>query len=306
MLRVGGPSTAAASWIPEFLAHTKQSGAAVDFVSTHAYGAADGFITTDGKRNVKLTPSPDAIIGEVRKTRTQMKEAGYPDMPLYFTEWNASWSLGDPVLDTYIMAPYILSNLKGSQGMLQGMSFWTYSDLFEELGPPKRPFGGGFGMMTIDGIRKPAWFAYKYLNQLGDTALNTVDQQSYAAKDGRNVQVLLWDLVQPENESGNRAVYGKVLPTHESAPVKIELKGLKRGSYAISLHRTGFEANDPYTAYLKMGSPKSLTAEQVQELQSVTQDRPETSNIKVNSSGTATFNVKMRVNDVVLVKVSPQ
>ncbi len=37
-LRVGGPATAGASWVPEFLAHVKKCGAAVDFVTTHTYG----------------------------------------------------------------------------------------------------------------------------------------------------------------------------------------------------------------------------------------------------------------------------
>ena len=41
------------------------------------------------------------------------------------------------------------------------MSYWTYSDLFEEPGPPTAPFQGGFGLLNPQGIRKPAYFAYK-------------------------------------------------------------------------------------------------------------------------------------------------
>ncbi len=36
-LRVGGPATAAAHWIPEFLAHVHDDNVPVDFVSTHGY-----------------------------------------------------------------------------------------------------------------------------------------------------------------------------------------------------------------------------------------------------------------------------
>jgi xylan 1,4-beta-xylosidase len=53
-LRVGGPSTAGAAWVPEFLAHVKQSGAAVDFVSTHTYGVQGGFLDEQGKSDTKL------------------------------------------------------------------------------------------------------------------------------------------------------------------------------------------------------------------------------------------------------------
>jgi xylan 1,4-beta-xylosidase len=305
-LRVGGPSTAGAAWVPEFLAHTKQSGAAVDFVTTHTYGVDGGFLDENGKDDTKLSPSPDAIVGDVRKVRKEMVAAGHPDMPLYFTEWSTSYTPRDPVHDSYISAPYILSKLKATEGLVQGMSYWTYSDLFEEPGPPTAPFEGGFGLMNPQGVRKPAWFAYKYLNQLGDTAIKTADAQSYAAKDGRGVQVLAWDFQTPKQGRSNRGFYTTVQPTRDGAPLSIDLKGLKPGAYSVSVYRTGFEANDAQTAYLKMKSPKTLTSKEIERLQALTMDRPQASTVRVPASGAATVKVKMRVNDVVLVKINPQ
>jgi xylan 1,4-beta-xylosidase len=72
------------------------------------------------------------------------------------------------------------------------------------------------------------------------------------------------------------------------------------------VYRTGFEANDAQTAYLKMGSPKTLTPKQVERLQALTTDRPQTSTVRVPASGAASVKVKMRVNDVVLIKINPQ
>jgi xylan 1,4-beta-xylosidase len=305
-LRVGGPSTAGAAWVPEFLAHTKASGSVVDFVTTHTYGVDGGFLDESGKEDTKLSPSPDAIVGDVRKVRNEMKAAGHADMPLYFTEWSTSYTPRDPVHDSYISAPYILSKLKATEGIVQGMSYWTYSDLFEEPGPPTAPFEGGFGLMNPQGIRKPSWFAYKYLNQLGDAAIKTADAQSYAAKDGRGVQVLAWDFQTPKQGRSNRGFYTTVQPTRDGAPVSVDLKGFKPGSYSVSVYRTGFEANDAHTAYLKLGSPKTLTPKVVERLQALTMDRPQTSAVRVPASGAASVKVKMRVNDVVLIKISPQ
>jgi len=305
-LRVGGPSTAGAAWVPEFLAHTKASGSVVDFVTTHTYGVDGGFLDENGKDDTKLSPSPDAIVGDVRKVRNEMKAAGHPDMPLYFTEWSTSYTPRDPVHDSYMSAPYILSKLKATEGIAQGMSYWTYTDLFEEPGPPTAPFEGGFGLMNPQGIRKPSWFAYKYLNQLGDAAIKTADAQSYAAKDGRGVQVLAWDFQTPKQGRSNRGFYTTVQPTRDGAPVSLDLKGLKPGAYSVSVYRTGFEANDAHTAYLKMGSPKNLTPKEVERLQALTMDRPQNSTVRVPASGAASVKVKMRVNDVVLIKITPQ
>lgn len=49
----------------------------------------------------------------------------------------------DAVHDSYISAPYILSKLKACKGLVQAMSYWTYTNLFEEPGPPPSSFHGG-------------------------------------------------------------------------------------------------------------------------------------------------------------------
>ena len=90
----------------------------------------------------------------MRRVREQIAASKYPDLPLFFTEWSASYNPRDPVHDSYISAAYILTKLKPTREYAQGMSYWTYSDLFEEAGPPPTPFHGGFGLMNREGIRK--------------------------------------------------------------------------------------------------------------------------------------------------------
>ena len=119
-LRVGGPSTAGAAWVPEFLAHVKQSGAPVDFVTTHTYGVQGGFLDENGKSDTKLDPSPDAIIGDVRHVREQISASAFPGLPLYFTEWSTSYTPRDSVHDSYISAPYILDQAQSQPGIAAG------------------------------------------------------------------------------------------------------------------------------------------------------------------------------------------
>jgi len=305
-LKVGGPATAGAAWTPEFIKHAEASGAAVDFITTHTYGVDGGFLDEKGEQDTKLSPSPDAVVGDVRRVRQEIEASSKPGLPLYFTEWSTSYTPRDAVHDSYVSAPYILSKLKASEGLLQGMSYWTYSDLFEEPGPPTAPFEGGFGLMNPQGIRKPAWFAYKYLNQLGDKAVEVADAETWATTDGGGVQALVWAFRQPVQTVSNRPFYTKVHPASDIEPVSLDLKGLKPGRYDVQIFRTGFKANDAYTAYLEMGRPKTLTDQQVRDLNALTADRPETRALTVGKSGAASVAVPMRANDVVLVKVAPR
>jgi xylan 1,4-beta-xylosidase len=176
-LKVGGPSTAGAAWVPEFLEFAASRNVPIDFVSTHTYGVDGGFLDEKGQDDNKLSTSPDSIIGDVRRVREQITASKFPNLPLYFTEWSTSYNPRDPVHDSYISAAYILTKLKAARAYAQGMSYWTYSDLFEEPGPPPTPFHGGFGLMNREGIRKASWFAYKYLNLLGGREVPSNDTQ---------------------------------------------------------------------------------------------------------------------------------
>lgn len=301
-LRVGGPSTAGADWVPEFLEHVAKSGAAVDFVTTHTYGVDGGFLDEQGNSDTKLSPSPDAVIGDVRKVRQQIAASKFPNLPLYFTEWSTSYTPRDLVHDSYVSAPYILSKLKGTQGLVQGMSYWVYTDLFEEPGPPPTSFHGGFGLLTREGIRKPAYFAYKYLHGLRGNEIAALDSQVMAASDGTTVAALVWDFQQPKQDVSNKPFYSRIVPAAPAAPVQLKMTNLKTGNYQLKVHRTGFNANDAYSAYIDMGAPKELTPAQIQEMHRLTRDRPEVAKtVRVGKGGTANVALCMRSNDIVLV-----
>ena len=307
-LCVGGPSTAGAAWVQDFLAHVKQSGAAVDFITTHTYGVDGGFLDEKGKSDTKLSPSPDAIIGDVRHVREQVAASAFPNLPVYFSEWSTSYTPRDPVHDSYISAAYILAKLKACQGLVQGMSYWTFSDLFEEPGPPTAAFEGGFGLLNRDGIRKPAFFAYKYLHALQGQSVSSNDAQSMLSVDGDQATALFWDFNQPQQQLSNRPFYTRLQPSQPSAPVLLKVEHLTPGrTYQVSLRRTGFDANDADSAYIRMGSPKDLTPAQIARLNSLTRDLPEQSfAAKASSAGELTAHVPMHTNDVVVVTIDPR
>jgi xylan 1,4-beta-xylosidase len=300
-LKVGGPSTAGAAWVPEFLAFVAEQKLPVDFVTTHTYGVDGGFLDEKGQEDRKLSPSPDAIVGDIRRVRQQIEASASPGLPLYFTEWSTSYNPRDSVHDSYHSAAYVLTKLKESQGSLQAMSYWTFSDLFEEPGPPTAPFQGGFGLLNPQGIRKPVYFAYKYLHRLGERELDTHDPQSIATLDDGGLKLLAWHFAPIDQPVSNRSFFTRVQPVTDLAPLEIALSGMQPGSYEARIHRTGFERNDAYTAYLKLGAPSALTPAQLDELHTSTRDEPLLETLQVDAAGAAKLTIPMRQYDVVFV-----
>ncbi len=186
------------------------------------------------------------------------------------------------------------------------MSYWTYTDLFEEPGPPTAAFQGGFGLMNRDGIRKPAYFAYKYLHALQGNTLSTNDPQSMIAVQGSSLHALFWDFKQPVQNVSNHPFYTKLVKATPAPPIKFNVTHLKPETrYQIEIHRTGFDANDAYSAYIRMGMPNDLSPAQIVQLNKLTRDLPETSTIRTDGGGSLSIDVPVRSNDIVLISLIP-
>ena len=302
-LPVGGPATAGAAWIPQFLGHARTAGVPVDFVTTHTYGVNGGFLDAEGRSDVELSRDPGSIVDDVLRVRRQVDAAGLVHTPVYFTEWSTSYNPRDPVHDAYISAPYILEKLKRVAGAVQAMSYWTYTDLFEEAGPPPASFQGGFGLVNREGIRKSAFFAYKYLNELGPEVLRNSDPHSWLTRDGGNFSGLIWNYTPPQQTVGDRSYFRQLHPAAALAPVRLEISHVRPGTYALSVFRTGYRHNDAYSQYIAWGLPANLTRRQIVFLQRLTHDQPERSTIHVGANGRVERSLSMRTNDIVLIKL---
>lgn len=311
--RVGGPATAGldeGAWISEMIGHCVQSGAPLDFLSTHSYGV-DGALDEYGRDRHRLKARKDCVAADVQNVRALVQKSAMPDLPVFFTEWNTSYTPRDNVHDSYMTAPYILYTLKRCEGAAQSMSYWTFTDIFEEAGPGPEPFHGGFGMLNTQGLKKPAFHAYHWLCALPDQELATADSDSYAATDGAHVHVLLWDYTKPEQNAPNEDYFIRDLPAAPLAPALVRLHGLAPGRYTLERYRVGYLANDVYTLYLRAGlktleTRDTPSREQTEALRRMTDGAPEAlEGLTVGANGEAELTVPMRQNDVARLVLRP-
>ena len=95
-----------------------------------------------GKRQLYLKPAADGVSAAANSQNALIARSAKPHLPVNLTEWSTSYSARDPVHDDYLSAPYILEQLRHTES-LASMSYWTFTDIFEETGIPPRPFHGG-------------------------------------------------------------------------------------------------------------------------------------------------------------------
>src|SRR5581483_3161547 len=246
-LRVGGPATAQAAWADAFIQHCAQNHIPVDFVSTHVYG-------NDTAENVFGTHesiSRDHMVcRSVKKVHDQIAASALPKLPLIWSEFNASYMTEPAITDSIYMGPWLADTIRQCDGLVNEMSYWTFSDVFEEQGVVKEPFYGGFGLIAAGSIPKPSYNACRLLQRLGEERI-TVNSDTAVATRGKGGSLVLavWDLVNP-GDSG----------TARNLVLKFEHLGKARHAY---ISRADAEHGDVHSAYVKMGSPRYPTQAQL-------------------------------------------
>jgi xylan 1,4-beta-xylosidase len=285
--RVGGPGTAGAAWETEMIDFCVKNNVPIDFVSTHSYGVNVGYLDEYGNNGTVLAPQEFAVSGDVLQSRKEIAESPKPNLELHYTEWSASYTPSDPVHDSYHEASYVLQKLKQVGDAAQSMSYWVFTDIFEESAPRFTPFHGGFGMLNTQGINKPVFYAYQFLNKLGKTEIINDDKMSWVCKDEKgNIQVLAYDFTHthPGDTVNNQVYYIRDLPSKDKGKLKINIADVPEGNYSLEVYKVGYRSNDAYTSYYDLGRPSQLTKTQVEQ-------------IKKNNSGNPFFCEIVKVKD---------
>ncbi|MDR3458491.1 MAG: glycoside hydrolase [Verrucomicrobiae bacterium] len=308
--KVGGPATAGCGWVPEFIHFCATNQAPVDFISTHTYGVESGYLDKDGNSGTVLSKNPDSIFGDVKRVRGEIAGSVMPTLELHFTEWSSSYTPADPVHDSYHSAAYILDKLKQCGAAAQSMSYWTFTDIFEEAGPRWEAFHGGFGLINYEDINKPAFYAYQILNRLGPVELKDSDPASWICADlTGGVQALIWDFTNthPGPNVHNQVFYKRDLPSLPKNHVTLNLSHLPKGKYTVETYKVGYRVNDAYDTYRDLGSPAQLTKTQVAEIKTKNSDAPmDVHPVKIGPDGKFEQQFDLRENDVVLITLKPQ
>jgi xylan 1,4-beta-xylosidase len=251
-LRVGGPATAAAHWVPEFIDHVYKEHVPVDFVSTHGY--ADDTVKDMFGTNEDI-PMRDRVCRAVQMVHGQIHASAMPSLQLMWTEWNVP-SYGDlDARDNWYVGPALARDISECDGSADLMSFWTFDDVFEEGGVPKDPFHGGFGLIASGRIKKPSFYDFSLMHELGTERLaNPADNVLVTRRKDGELVVAAWNLVAMDQ-----------LASGVPITLRLNFKGVPPGA-RIAIERVDDSHGNPMIAYRAMGSPHYPTEAQVAEM----------------------------------------
>ena len=284
-LRIGGPATAQAAWVADIIAHAAANHVPLDFVSTHVYG---NDVSMDVFHDHRYVAPHQMVAAAVAKVHEQIVHSAMPKLPLIWSEFNATYENQQAITDSIYMGPWMADTIRQCDGLVQSMSYWTFSDVFEEQGVVKTPFYGGYGLIAERGIPKPALLVFSLLHTLGRTRLATTSKDLLVTRrvDGTLV-FAAWNLAEPPGSS---------IP---EKTITIALTG-EPATATATVRRVDAAHGDTLDAWKQMGSPKYPSLAQIAALKKTgTLGEPEpvaisggTLTLRIPSSGLAVVEVK--------------
>ena len=299
-LRVGGPASCRAEWLPEFITWCAEHDVPVDFISPHVYPDDDEFEHVD--------PAYREIFNRGDYLETVVQRAGEsvaalaPETPIHWTEWNSSWRWGRPIHDETNQAAYICRAIHHVHRSVDSFAYWTVSDIFNEFPYPHAALVGGFGLLTIDGLPKPAYHAYTLLHRLGDVEIPATVRGS----DTAGQQLDCWATRSP---AGWQLLLASYTPPGQAAPAaltaEVELAAVGTGhALRVTEYRVDGDHANLRGAWEAMGSPETPTRAQVEQLAEAAALRPVERGVVADGSGTATLSLALPPGSAVLLDVA--
>lgn len=259
-------------WAREFLDYCAQNNVPVDFLSTHPYPSTSA-IDTEGlpkgrNRPVNATPEDLAYL------RRFIDDSAFPNLEIHLTEWCTSSAYGDYSHDHITGACYIVRSILNSIGTADSLAYWVFSDIFEEKGAGFGMFHGGFGLVTANGIPKPAWHAYRFLNALGGEMIGRSEEAFFTRSSEGKIAGIIWNypeevpLAAPVRRDPGEAI--DVINTGKAKIADIEISGFAPGA-RFQVETLSREHGDAAIEFYNMGSPLEPTRAEEEYLRTISQ-----------------------------------
>jgi xylan 1,4-beta-xylosidase len=291
-LQVGGPATAQLDWIPDLIQYCAGKGLPLDFVSSHVYpnDPQDHIFGRDHMYSYE-----EVIPRGVAQVKQQVESSAMPRLPMWITEWSSS----NPA--------FIAHTVKECIGLTETMSYWTFSNVFEEGGVPRGAFNNAYGMIGQWGIPHTALHAFALMHELGETQLHASDGPVLATRrsDG-SVSILVWNLI-PEKGGGMGFLGGN--PGEQDRvegsdlSLQFKLAGLS-GRNQVKVSQVNNSVGSAVPAWKAMGSPEYPSADQIKQLRAAA-ELPAPEMRPLQSGEPADFSIMLPPNGIALLQLEP-
>ena len=248
-----------------------------DFISIYSYPYLVKEHLLDAGRN-PYAPDEDYLYHQIRAAKQVIREAGFEILEFFVTEWSSTLSNRNCLNDGCFKSAYIMKNLIQNYNEADAIAYWVATDIFAERIDTDHLLFGGCGLLSRDGIRKPAFFAFSHLNHMEHYFLGK-SRNAIVSGDGKglfyicchnykhfNFRYYSQDENQIEVEQQPR-----LFTDHEAIQMSFKLHPVNNGIYQVKVYSVNQENGNVQDAWRKLAYFNALSVIEIQYLQTACQ-----------------------------------
>lgn len=203
-----------------------------DFVSFMIFPYIPG--QTEDHKPYTRSPERNYETQQIAKMHQMMERTGMAQCPLHIVEWNNTVSNRNYLNDSCFRGTYICKKVAEIWDSVDMLCIWMGSDWVSSYYDSFGAANGGSGLLTKDGIRKPAFYAFQFLNLLGSRLITIGDHYIVTKSQSGSYRILCFNFnwysvsyfLKAENSIRPQEMQA-VFPQNQSATVNLILNDVE-------------------------------------------------------------------------------
>lgn len=294
----------------EILKGWKKNHILPDFLSLYCYPFIPGEV--EGEQIKKQSTDRSYMKNQLIMARELMQEVDFQVPELHVTEWNSTVSNRNVLNDHCSKGAYIMKNIIDIIGLADLAGYWVGSDLFADFYDSQAILNGGCGLITKDGIYKPAFYAMEFMNKSGKNLIQKGGNYMISDYGHSNYGIACHNYkhydynyyLHQENEIDVKKIKYMFLD-RDKIHLSFQLQNVKNGSYQIKIHSINQYYGSVQDEWIRMDLITTATKEEIDYLKRVCTSRLAVKRCEVTDS---TLNIEafLESNEIQYIQISYQ
>jgi beta-xylosidase/AraC-like DNA-binding protein len=288
----------------------KRRGIEPDFLTVYAYWYVT--MRQNGMVFGKKSLDSNFITNQLDIFKKTLKEEKFDINEIHISEWNFTISNRNHFNDSCAQGAYIIENCIAAEGKIDLMAYWHGTDLYSEYYDTGAIINGDSGLLTKDGIRKPAFYAFQFLSSLHHKLLGK-NEHSIVTTNGsgsytivcHNSKKLTYKYAMKEENEIDIEQQDSLYEELEPLNLSVRINHLENGNYVVKIYYINRNNGSVQDAWKQMDYTKNLSGGEIDYLQRTSIPRMEMKKLKVEE-GIVRVEATLQPHEIRMINLSYQ
>ena len=276
-----------------------------DFISIFIYPYT--MLIKSGTEGVQASSEKNYFVNKLQSISRSIKSLG--DLPdeIIISEWNSTISNRNYTNDSCSKAAYIIKNALDSMGKVDKLGYWVVSDISGEYLDTDLLLQGGTGLISKNGIKKPAYYAFYFLEKLSENIIQKGTNYIMTRNGNNSFAIICHNYKHFNNsyllnseENISLSELENFYEDENEQLITFAISNFQNGKYRVKSYILNEEHGSVLNEWIKLNTDNHLKIDEIDYLKGISIPKLEIEYVEV-SEGTLNYSLKLLPHEVRLI-----